>query len=116
MGGRGNQLRIDLENTAARAGYRINIVSEQDSLSVYRSLIMNGSYYTVVSYSAYATEIKAGHLKAARIVGPTIERTTYFAWHEFSELSASARAVMDLLKACISEMVQLDQLRGRLLD
>ncbi|MDO8984436.1 LysR family transcriptional regulator [Cypionkella sp.] len=115
MGGRGNQLRIDLENTAARAGYRINIVSEQESLSVYRSIILNGAYFTVVPYSAYAPEIKAGSLLAARIVEPTVERTSYFAWHEFSELSRPARAVMDLLRVCIAEMIELEQLRGRLL-
>lgn len=115
MGGRRNQLHIDLENTAARSGHRINIVSEQDSLSVYRSIIMTGPFYTVVPYSAYATDIKAGSLQAAQIVEPVVERATSLVWHEFSELSASARAVMTLLKTAIAEMVNLGQLRGRLL-
>lgn len=115
MGGRRNQLRIDLENTAAREGHRINVVSEQDSLSVYRSIIMSGPFYTVVPYSAYAAEIQAGALQAAQIVEPAVERTTSLVWHEHSDLSASARAVMELLKSGITEMVTLGQLRGRLL-
>lgn len=115
MGGRRNQLRIDLENTAAREGHRINVISEQDSLSVYRSIIMSGPFFTVVPYSAYATDIQLGSLQAAQIVDPVVERTTSFVWHEFSEVSASARAVMALLRASISEMVNLGQLRGRLL-
>lgn len=115
MGGRKNQLRIDLEGTAARTGHRIKVVSEQGSLSVYRSIIMSGPFYTVVPYSAFATEINVGRLQAARIVDPVIERTSSFVWHELSDLSASAYAVMTLLKAVIAEMVNLGQLHGRLL-
>jgi LysR family nitrogen assimilation transcriptional regulator len=115
MGGRKNQLRIELENTATRAGHRINVEIEQDSLSVFRSIVMAGPAYTVVPYAAYAAEIEAGLLTATRIVNPTIERTLSFAWHEFSELTASARAVMDLLRGQIRAFTQTDVLRGRLL-
>jgi Transcriptional regulator len=115
MGGRRNQLRIDLENTAAREGCRIRIAIEQDSLSVFRSIIMNGPAYTIVPYSAFAPEIEAGLLTAARIVNPSIERTMSFVWHEFSSLSASASAVMDILRQIIERMVAEGNLRGRLL-
>jgi LysR family nitrogen assimilation transcriptional regulator len=115
MGGRKNQLRIDLENTAAREGQRLNVVAEQDSLSVYRSIIMAGEFYTVVPYSAYAVEIETGRLMAAKIVEPVVERTTSFVWHEFSELSAAASAVRDLTRQCITRLVELGHLRGRLL-
>ncbi len=115
MGGRRNQLRIDLENTASREGHRINVVSEQDSLSVYRSIVLSGPLYTVVPYSSYAPDIEAGALKAARIVRPAIERTMFFVWHEFSELSAPARAVMELLRQRIAEMIATGSLRGRLM-
>lgn len=115
MGGRRNQLRIDLENTASREGHRINVVSEQDSLSVYRSIVLSGPLYTVVPYSSYAPDIEAGALKAARIVRPAIERTMFFVWHEFSELSAPARAVMELLRKRIAEMIAAGSLRGRLM-
>jgi LysR family nitrogen assimilation transcriptional regulator len=115
MGGRRNQLRIDLENTAARKSYRINVVSEQDSLSVYRSIVLNGSFYTVVPYSAYAADIESGSLAAARIIRPTVERTVSFVWHPHSELFSAARAVMDLLRMRIADMVQRGRLRGRLI-
>ncbi|MGE0279903.1 MAG: LysR family transcriptional regulator [Rhizobiaceae bacterium] len=116
MGGRRNQLRIDLENTAARTSQRINVVSEQDSLSVYRSIVLNGPFYTVVPYSAYSAEIEHGSLAAARIVEPIVERTTSFVWHAHSELSSGARAVMELLKLRIRDMVQKGGLRGRLIQ
>jgi LysR family nitrogen assimilation transcriptional regulator len=116
MGGRRNQLRIDLENTAARESHRINVVSEQDSLSVYRSIVLNGPFYTVVPYSAYATEIEHGSLAAARIVKPAVERTVSFVWHAHSELSGAARAVMDLLRLRITDMVRRGSLRGRLIQ
>jgi LysR family nitrogen assimilation transcriptional regulator len=114
MGGRRNQLRIDLENTAAREGCRIKIAIEQDSLSVFRSIIIHGPAYTIVPYSAFATEIEAGLLTATRIINPSIERTLSFVWHEFSDLSASASAVMDLLRGVIIRMVVEGNLRGRL--
>ena len=50
MGEPDNQLRIDLKNTAAREGHRINVISEQDSLSGYRRIIMSGPYFTAAPY------------------------------------------------------------------
>jgi LysR family nitrogen assimilation transcriptional regulator len=115
MGGRKNQLRIDLENTAAREGCRIRVAIEQDSMSVFRSIILSGPAYTIVPYSAFATEIGEGVLTATRIVNPVMERTLSFAWHESSKLSSSASAVMELLRMKIVEMVEKGGLRGRLL-
>lgn len=115
MGGRRNQLRIDLENTAARRGQRIDVVSEQDSLSVYRSIVLSGPYYTVVPYSAYSVEIESGCLGAVRIVRPTVERTVSFVWHQHSDLSAPAQRVMDLLHETIVKLTAAGTLRGRLL-
>lgn len=115
MGGRRNQLRIEIENTATRVGHRVNVAIEQDSLSVFRSIVLAGPAYTVVPYAAFATEIEAGLLTATRIVNPTIERTLSFAWHEFSELTASARAVMELFRERIRVLIEAGTLRGRLL-
>ncbi len=115
MGGRHNQLRIDLENTAARRSQRINVISEQDSLSVYRSIVLSGDYYTVVPYSAYSVEIESGCLRAARIVRPSVERTISFVWHEYSEISAPAKVIMELLRESISDMIAAGTFRGRLL-
>jgi LysR family nitrogen assimilation transcriptional regulator len=116
MGGRKNQLRIEMENTAARTGHRINVAIEQDSLSVFRSIILNGPAYTVVPYSAFAMEIEAGLLTATRIVKPTIERTLSFVWHDFSELSISARAVKDLFRKHLGVLAEHKLIRGRIIN
>lgn len=115
MGGRRNQLRIEMENTAARIGQRINVAVEQDSLSVFRSIVLAGPAYTVVPYSAFAMEIEAGLLSATRIVQPVIERTLSFAWHEFSELSQSARAVKAVFRGQVQALVDQNVMRGRML-
>ncbi|NBE09066.1 LysR family transcriptional regulator [Paragemmobacter ruber] len=115
MGGRKNQLRIEMEHTAARIGHRLNVVVEQDSLSVFRSIALSGRAYTVVPYSAFAMEIEAGLMVASRIVDPGIERTLSFVWHEFSELSLSARAVKEVFRDLVKTMMQRNQIRGRLL-
>lgn len=115
MGGRRNQLRIELENTAARIGQRINVAIEQDSLSVFRSIVLAGPAYTVVPYSAFAMEIEAGLLSATRIVRPVIERTLSFVWHEYSELSQSARAVKAVFRSQVQALVDQQVMRGRML-
>ena len=98
-----------------RIGHRLNVVVEQDSLSVFRSIALSGAAYTVVPYSAFAMEIEAGLLVASRIVNPGIERTLSFVWHEFSELSLSARAVKDVFRGLVQTVVERNQMRGRLL-
>ncbi len=115
MGGRKNQLRIDLENTAAREGCKIKIAIEQDSMSVFRSIILSGPGYTIGLYSGFATESGEGVRTARLIVNPVIERTLSFVWHESSSLSSSASAVMELLRMKIVEMAQKGSLKGRIL-
>lgn len=115
MGGRKNQLRIEIENTAAREGHPVNIAVEQDSLSVIRSIILNGPAYTVVPYSAFAMEIEAGLLAATRIVKPSMERTLSFVWHEYSDLSPASQAVMDLFRERIHALFVKGDMRGRVL-
>lgn len=116
MGGRENQLRIDIENVAAREGFGINVAYEQDSVTVYRSIVLNGPAYTIVPYSAFASDIAAGSLFAARIVNPAVERTVSFVWHEASDISASAHGVMDVVRHCIARLVASGDLRGRVLS
>lgn len=113
MGGRRNQMRIDLENTAARRSQRINVVSEQDSLSVYRSIVLAGHYFTVVPYSAFAIEIEGGSLRAAKIVRPSIERTVSLVWHKYSEMSGPAKGVMEVVRQTTAAMISAGTFRGR---
>lgn len=114
MGGRRNQLRVDLENMATREKCKIRIAIEQDSMSVFRSIILSGPAYTIVPYSAFATEIGEGLLTASKIVNPVMERTLSFVWHEKSALSSPAIAVMDVVRQKMSEMVQNGTLKGRM--
>ncbi|RYH12253.1 LysR family transcriptional regulator [Tropicimonas sp. IMCC6043] len=115
MGHKTHQLRIEMENIALREGLSLNIAYEQDSISVYRSIIQSGPACTIVPYSAFSAEIEAGWLSAARIESPFIERVLSFAWHADTGLSSSALAVKDLLHRCIRDMVEEGTFRGRLL-
>lgn len=84
-------------------------------MSVFRSLVLCGPAYTIVPFSAFADEINAGRLTATRIVNPVIERTLSFVWHENSDLSSPAKAVMELVREKVSEMVSSGLLKGRIL-
>jgi LysR family nitrogen assimilation transcriptional regulator len=115
MGTRNNQFRIALEDIALREGHPLNIVYEQETIPVYRSIILSGPAYTVVPYSAFADEIGRGLLEAREIVNPSIERVLSLAWNESSGLSVAAAAIKRLLEACIEELVAQGRLVGRIL-
>lgn len=85
-------------------------------MTVYRSIVLNGPAYTIVPYSAFASEIAAESLFAARIVNLAVERTVSFVWHEASDISASAHVVMDVVRHCIASLVASGDLRGRVLS
>lgn len=113
MGSRRNQFRIALEDIALREGCSLNIVSEQETIPVYGSIISSGPAYTVVPYSAFSEEIESGRLQAKEIVKPAVERVLSMAWREDYELSAAANAAKNLLRTCVRELVVQGKLVGR---
>ncbi|SDJ36538.1 LysR family transcriptional regulator [Aliiruegeria lutimaris] len=54
MGTRNNHFRVSLETIAIGENQPLNILVEQESIPVYRSIILSGPAYTVVPYSAFA--------------------------------------------------------------
>ncbi len=115
MGPRKNQFRVELEHIALREGQSLNIRYEQETIAVYRSIILSGPAYTVVPYSAFAEEISNGELQAKEIINPSIERILSLAWQDSGGLTVAAEAIMNLMESCIHDLVSQGKLVGRTL-
>ncbi|MEF2074408.1 LysR family transcriptional regulator [Consotaella aegiceratis] len=113
MGGPSNQLRIELENLAAKAGFALDIAYEQDAVAVYHEIVRSGPVSTVVPYSTFAHDIESGVLAGRRIVNPTPERVTCFVWNR--ELSNAATTIRDLMADLILQAIAQGRLRGHAL-
>ncbi len=115
MGGRNDQLRIELQTTAMKHGYAINIEYEQDASAIYHEIVRCGEIYTIVPYSIFAHDIEAGILSAHKIVNPTLERIMSIVFRNDIELSNAALATKSLIEDLIQDAVAAGELSGRLL-
>ena len=116
MGGKNDQLRIELQTTAIKHGYPINVVHEQDAAAIYHEIVRCGEIYTVVPYSIFAHDIEAGVLSAHKIVDPTPERIMSIVYRNDIGLSNAALAVKTLIVELVHEAVTAGELSGRLLQ
>ena len=116
MGGKNDQLRIELQTTAIKHGYAINIEYEQDSAAIYHEIVLCGEIYTVVPYSIFAHDIEAGILSARKIVNPTPERIMSIVFRKDIELSNATLAIKTLIMELVQEAVSAGELSGRLLQ
>ena len=115
MGGKDDQLRIELQTTAIKHGYAINIEYEQTASAIYHEIVRCGEIYTIVPYSIFAHDIEAGILSARKIVNPTLERIMSIVFRNDIELSNAALATKSLIGELIQEAVSAGDLSGRLL-
>ena len=72
--GRPNRLRNLMDDEARRAGIELRTVLEADSLAVQREVAASGRGYAVLGPWAIAPDVRAGRLRAARIVKPNLTR------------------------------------------
>ena len=69
-----NGLRNALDALARRERITIAPVIEADSLQLFKSVIAEEHLYTVLPLHAVWSEIQAGHLQAAKVVNPPLQR------------------------------------------
>jgi len=69
-----NGLRNALDALARRERITIAPVIEADSLQLFKSVVAEEHLYTVLPLHAVWSEIKAGHLQAAKVVNPPLQR------------------------------------------
>ena len=69
-----NGLRNALDALARRERITIDPAIEADSLQLFKSVVAEEHLYTVLPLHAVWSEIQAGHLQAAKIVNPPLQR------------------------------------------
>lgn len=96
--GRPNRLRDMLDDEARRAGIVLRTILEADSLTVQREIAASGHGYAVLGPYAIARDVRAGRLRAARIVQPDLSRFVTLARARQGSLTPALRIVINLLK------------------
>ncbi|RQR22985.1 LysR family transcriptional regulator [Burkholderia sp. Bp9143] len=101
--GRPNRLRNIMDDEARRAGIELRTVLEADSLAVQREVAASGRGYAVLGPWAIAPDVRAGRLRAARIIKPHITRFVTLASSSQGAMTPAIRIVIATLKEIASE-------------
>ncbi|MDE2287953.1 MAG: LysR family transcriptional regulator [Burkholderiales bacterium] len=110
--GRPNRLRDMLDDEARRAGIVLRTIFDADSLAVQREVAASGRAYAVLGPWAIAQDIRAGRLRAARIVRPGITRFVTLASARQGSMTPALRIVIELLKQISAELIESGQYLG----
>ncbi|MFM0289084.1 LysR family transcriptional regulator [Paraburkholderia megapolitana] len=102
--GRPNRLRNLLDDEARLAGIELRTVLEADSLAVQREVAASGRGYAVLGPWAIAPDVRAGRLRAARIIKPNITRFVTVASSRQGTMTPALRIVIATLKSVASEL------------
>jgi LysR family transcriptional regulator, nitrogen assimilation regulatory protein len=102
--GRPNRLRNLMDDEARRAGIELRTVLEADSLAVQREVAASGRGYAVLGPWAIAPDIRAGRLRAARIVKPNLTRFVTLASSSQGAMTPAIRIVIATMKEIASEL------------
>ena len=104
--GRPNRLRNLMDDEARRAGIELRTVLEADSLAVQREVAASGRGYAVLGPWAIAPDVRAGRLRAARIVKPNLTRFVTLASSSQGAMTPAIRIVIATLKEIASELAK----------
>lgn len=113
--GVGHGLRTLLEAEAQKAGITLPVAVEADALQTLKDLVARGLGYTVLPPAAVHAEVKAGRLRAAPIVQPSLTRTLVLARSLVLPASNAVRIFTGVLKRETAAMVREGVWQGRLL-
>lgn len=95
-----NGLRVALDQLTRRqkAGFRLRVAMEADSLPIQRSMASHGAAYAVHGGVVVRRDVQAGIVSAARIVNPGLRRTLVLATTSQHPLSLAARETAMLVR------------------
>jgi DNA-binding transcriptional LysR family regulator len=73
---RGSSTRRVIDDMCAREQVRPRIVMETENVEILKALVSIGMGMTIIPYQAVAREVRAGHLRCARLDGVSMVRET----------------------------------------
>jgi len=99
-----NGLRTTLDAVARQEHISLSPVIEADSLPLQRSLVAQEGLYTVLPLHAVWSELADGHLQAARIVDPVLQRCVSLATARSKGPVRAVSAVTQLIGDIVEDM------------
>lgn len=102
LGHRAHTSRRLLDDAMSRAGTRLTVDQEIESLALLRSLVLHNGRYTVAPYGSFAAEIDNKVLSARRIVNPEIRQAVCLVYP--ATVSLSLEGMVDwLIRLLVNE-------------
>ncbi|HVB46832.1 MAG TPA: LysR family transcriptional regulator [Burkholderiales bacterium] len=108
-----NRHRTLLEKIFEEHQVALDVVIELDSIITMKDLAASGRGHTILPLHAAYREIAAGHLQAARIMGPSISRTVLLTSTTQRPMSRACREVERLILEVVAGLVASGQLPAR---
>lgn len=93
-----NGTRVAIDRAAHRAGVRLDIVVEADSLEAQKALVLRQGCRTVSDPKTFAKEIAGGEMGALPITHPSIERRVVISTTTHHPLGRAARLVATTIR------------------
>lgn len=98
-------LRLLLDHACAVAGVRLSIVAETNAMSIQKNLVSNGLGFTILPSVAIFEDIARGHLCAAPITAPDLQRKIVLALPITRRSSVGVRCAVGELRRQIKALV-----------
>lgn len=91
-------LRAVIEEAAAKAEIRLNIVTQADSYQLLKELVESGMGYTLLPHCGVAREVATGRLSFARLRKPHFTRQLFYAMRADAEAPRAVLQVEDCVR------------------
>lgn len=106
-------LRILVDEACARHQVNLTVAMELETLPTIRGLVSNGTIRTILPVTAIQAEIESGQLMVQKIVDPVISRELILVHAPQRANAPATRAVVNLIRAHIQDLVQSGVWLGR---
>jgi len=100
-----NGLRVLLDETAHKQGFKLNVVMEADSLDAQKAVVRRCACYALLSSQAIFEEQNGGTLSASRIVKPELTRVVVVTTNTHRPLSRAGREVLRTVRQVVAEPI-----------
>lgn len=98
-----SRMRLILDQISRRKRIQLSVLLEADSLAIQKDIVAAGDAYAVLALPAVYREVQMGHLQAAKIVNPRIERAITLSASPHHPQTLAARTVIQLIQNLVEE-------------
>ena len=101
---RGSSTRRVVDEMFAREQLHPRIVMETENVEILKALVMIGMGMTIIPYQAVAREVRAGHLRWARIEGVSMVRETGWVYMRAQRVPRLVQQMFDALQRTLPRL------------